>query len=145
MENLLFDSSLVSPNYLLCYVGQCPRKESCIRFWACQQMADDETTHPCVLPTAVSGGQACKYYKEKRVMCGAWGFKRLFAEVKRKDDVAIRGAIKTYLGGNGTYYRYHHGELLLTEAQQQHIINIFKRCGYTEGLEFDGYRNVYDL
>lgn len=48
-------------------------------------------------------------------------------------------------GGNTTYYRFHHGERLLTPEQQKWIINLFRRHGYTEELHFDGYRNVYDF
>jgi hypothetical protein len=49
-----------------------------------------------------------------------------------------------YLGGNGTYYRYDHGERLLTPEQQDWIINLFKQYGYTDNLEFDGDKEVYD-
>ncbi|WP_311776577.1 DUF6078 family protein [Parabacteroides merdae] len=33
---------------------------------------------------------------------------------------------------NTTYYRFHHGERLLTPEQQKWIINLFRRYGYTE-------------
>ena len=96
-----------------------------------------------MLPTAISGGSDCRYYRQKQVVRGAWGFNRLFAEVKRKDDGRIRAEIKAYLGGNGTYYLYHNGKRLLSQEQQNHIVGIFRRYGYTEGLEFDGYRMEY--
>ena len=51
----------------------------------------------------------------------------------------------SYLGGNTTYYRYHNGERLLTPEQQEWIINLFRRHGYTDELRFDEYRDLYDF
>ena len=75
----------------------------------------------------------------------AWGFDTLFVDVKQRDASPLRSAIKDYLGGNGTYYRYHNGERLLTPEQQDHILGLFRQRGYTDNLRFDGYRDVYDF
>lgn len=64
---------------------------------------------------------------------------------EEKDDTPLRDRIKAYLGGNTTYYRYHHGERLLTPEQQQWILDLFHRHGYTDGLHFDEYRDLYDF
>jgi hypothetical protein len=56
-----------------------------------------------------------------------------------------RNQIKKYLGGHGTYYNYNKGKYLLTPEQQEWIMNLLRRYGYTENLRFDGYRNEYDL
>lgn len=77
--------------------------------------------------------------------CGAYGFKALFAEIKKKDEKPIRDRIKKYLGGNTAYYRYHHGKRLLSPDQQEWILALFRQHGYTEELHFDGYRDIYDF
>ena len=75
----------------------------------------------------------------------AWGFNKLFAEVKSKDEASLRLEMKTYLGGNGTYSRYKLGRRLLTPQQQEYIINLFRARGYSDGLEFDHYVDTYDF
>ena len=141
----LFDHNLVPHHYWLCYVERCPQKDNCMRHKACSVMTDTLTHHPCVLPTAIADGRACPYFKPVRVMRGAWGFNTIFKEVKQKDCARLRDMIKAYLGGHGTYYRYHRGERLLTEEQQQYIKDVFVSNGYTMGLEFDGYRMSYEF
>lgn len=65
--------------------------------------------------------------------------------MKKKDDTPLRKRVKAYLGGNTTYYRYHHGERLLTPEQQEWIIALFRRHGYTGELGFDKYLDRYDF
>ena len=48
-----------------------------------------------------------------------------------------------YLGSGGTFYRYRNGERLLMPEQQEWIKNMFTRYGYTDEIEFDGYKEVY--
>jgi hypothetical protein len=47
--------------------------------------------------------------------------------------------------GNGPYYRYHHGEHMLTPHQQEDIMNILARFGSTNGLVFDHYVTGFDF
>lgn len=75
----------------------------------------------------------------------AWGFKKLFYDVKQRDASIIRVHLKCYLGSHSKYYRYANGIYKLTPEQQERILNIFKRYGYTQGLEFDHYEDTPDL
>ena len=47
--------------------------------------------------------------------------------------------------GCGPYYRYHHGEHILTPRQQEDIMNILARFGSTDGLTFDHYVTDFDF
>ena len=58
---------------------------------------------------------------------------------------AMRSLLTKCLGTGGTYYRYHSGKKLLTPEQQEWILNLFRRHGYTQGLEFEGYVEKIDL
>ena len=60
--------------------------------------------------------------------CTAWGFHKLFLNVKHVDDTPIRREIQQYLGSRPTYYRYMNGQLTLTPGQQAGIISIFLPC-----------------
>ena len=97
-----------------------------------------------VLPTVLSLSH-CPYYRKAEQKRMAWGFDKLFAEVKSKDEYSLRSEMKSYLGGNGTYSRYKLGRRMLTPEQQERIIEMFQKRGYGEGLEFDHYVMVFDF
>ncbi|MCH3985676.1 MAG: DUF6078 family protein [Prevotella sp.] len=129
--------------YQICLLSDCPMAEECIRYFAGLHIDKDEHSGFATYPTALKGSK-CEYFKKKRIIQGAWGFHTIFKDVKRCDSASLHNAIKQYLGGNGTYYRYDHGERILTPEQQNWIINLFKQYGYTDNLEFDGDKEVYD-
>ena len=134
----------IPPSYPRCFQSDCPKADTCMRLLASKYIPEGQVRGDAVYPTARKGSN-CQMYKQTRVIRAAYGFSALFAEVKKKDDTPLRDRIKTYLGGNTTYYRYHHGERLLTPEQQQWIINLFRCKGYTEELHFDAYRDMYDF
>lgn len=139
-----FTYDLVPASWPVCFVANCPLAESCLSHLAGLHLPDDLTIGPAIYPTTLRDGK-CGHYKKIRKIQAAWGFDTLFTDVKQRDAAPLRSAIKNYLGGNGTYYRYHNGERLLTPEQQEHILALFRQCGYSENLHFDGYREVYDF
>lgn len=139
-----FTYDLVPASWPVCFVANCPLADSCLNHLAGLHLPDDLTIGPAIYPTALRDGK-CGHYKKIRKIQAAWGFDTLFTDVKQRDAAPLRSAIKNYLGGNGTYYRYHNGERLLTPEQQEHILALFRQCGYSENLHFDGYREVYDF
>ena len=139
-----FDPARIPASFARCFQGDCPKAGACVRFLAGKHVPAGKLSGPAVYPTARRGDD-CELYKPTRVIRAAYGFTALFAEVKRKDDTPLRDRLKAYLGGNTTYYRYHHGEKLLTPEQQEWILKLFRRRGYTEELRFDGYRELYDF
>ena len=134
----------IPPSFERCFQSDCPQAATCARYLAGQHIPAGRVAGPAVYPTARQGDK-CVKYKRTRIMHAAYGFKTIFAEVKKKDDTLLRNRIKAYLGGNTTYYRYHRGERLLTPEQQQWIVNLFRKYGYTENLGFDEYRDLYDF
>lgn len=142
-DNIQQSAGLGMPtDYIYCFQAECPMAEQCIHFYAGQHIGNVRIGST-VFPAARANG-TCGYYKLKRTIHGAWGFRALFDEAKAKDASSLRRQIKDYLGGNGTYYRYHKGERLLTPGQQEWIISLFKRYGYSANLVFDGYRDAID-
>lgn len=140
--SLTFDQ--IPPMFSLCFQGDCPKSDTCIRFLAGSCLPGDRVCGQAVYPTARQGN-TCKMYKKARIIHAACGFTALFAEVKQKDSSTLRNRIRAYLGGKTTYYRFHHGERMLTPEQQKWIINLFHRYGYTGDLHFDAYRDIYDF
>ena len=134
----------IPPSYNRCFQSDCPMADTCTHFLAGQHIPEGQTYGGAIYPTARQNGD-CKHYKQTRAIRAAYGFKALFAEAKQKDGTALRNRVKEYLGGHGTYYRYLHGERPLTPEQQEWILGLFRRNGYTENLCFDSYREIYDF
>ncbi len=141
-NDLTYD--MLPQSWAFCFINGCKNEAECIRHISSCVIPSEATVGRAIYPTAVNT-DPCPHFKPIRKIRAAWGFDTLFSEVKMKDSTPLRGAIKKYLGGHGTYYRYHNGERLLTPEQQQAILNLFKNRGYTTGLEFDHYCNVYDI
>lgn len=139
-----FSFDIVPASWPVCFVPGCPMAETCLNHLVGLHIPGGRTWGPAIYPTALHDGH-CGQYKRIRKIHAAWGFDTLFVDVKQRDASPLRSAIKDYLGGNGTYYRYHNGERLLTPEQQDHILGLFRQRGYTDNLRFDSYRDVYDF
>ena len=144
MKNIVIDKEMVPPGYVMCFNSDCPRHEECLRWIVGQQASDNLRVATTVLPSVLKLSR-CTYYRKAETLRMAWGFSKLFEDVKRKDAKPLRDAMVDYLGGNGTYSRYRLGRRMLSPQQQDYILNLFRRRGYTEGLEFDNYVTTYDL
>lgn len=142
--NIEIDMRQVPPGYVYCFNGECQKHEECLRYIVGQQVDKGLTVAQTVLPTVLRLC-SCPHFQKAELMRMAWGFDKLFAEVKVKDGPVLREKMRAYLGGMGTYSRYKLGRRMLTPEQQEHIIGFFRKKGYTEGLEFDHYVTVYDL
>lgn len=127
-----------------CFQSDCPQADTCAHFLASKFIIKGQVSGPAIYPTSRLNG-TCVCYKQTGIIHAAYGFKALFAEIKKKDEKPIRDRIKKYLGGNTAYYRYHHGKRLLSPDQQEWILALFRQQGYTEELHFDGYRDIYDF
>lgn len=127
-----------------CFQSDCPQADTCAHFLASKFIIKGQVSGPAIYPTSRLNG-TCVCYKQTGIIHAAYGFKALFAEIKKKDEKPIRDRIKKYLGGNTAYYRYHHGKRLLSPDQQEWILALFRQHGYTEELHFDEYRDIYDF
>lgn len=138
MDNIPFNFDSVPPTWEICFNERCPRRETCMRYFVGQNLPTDKSAGPAIYPNALQKDR-CEYFVERQVIRAAWGFRKLFLNVKRIDDTPIRREIQQYLGSRPTYYRYMNGQRTLTPEQQAGIIAIFRAYGYTEELNFDNY------
>lgn len=142
MEELLFDFTTVKPSWSLCFNEKCPRHTTCMRYFVGKQVPSDRTEGLTIYPNALQAG-ACSSFVEKRIERFAWGFRKLFPQVKRVHYATLRDSMKAYLGGHSNYYRYMRGEYMLNPKQQQWILELFGQYGYTENLLFEHYVYSY--
>ena len=123
-------------NWLYCFNSDCQHQEECIRFRSTVALSGSRTWGNAVYPAALHADGSCEHFKQLRIVRQAWGFNLLFKDVKLHDAPTLRSLMKEYLGGNTMYYRYHHGERLLSPEQQAWIKRLFARYCYSD-VDFD--------
>lgn len=144
INGVFVDIDHVAPSWRFCFCEGCPQHGDCLRFQTGLLVPDSMTCGSAIFPSAFRNG-SCRHFKQIRIIHAAYGFSPLFREVKQKDFTMLRTQMKKYLGGHGTYYRYNRGERLLTPEQQEWILQLFARHGYTENMGFEHYRDVLDF
>ena len=107
--------------YSVCFNGDCALRETCMHYLAGQLQPANRYSGHAIYPMAWKSG-TCQSYREKKLVKKAWGFSKLYP-----------------------YYRYHHGENMLSPTQQADIMNILSKFGPTEGLNFDHYVMEWDF
>ena len=144
MEKQLFSFDKVPQDWALCFLTDCPLHEHCQRWLAWSYAPKSVTVHPCITPYALSGDK-CHYYVEPTAIRMAYGFTRLFKNVRRSDYPVLRGSMISYFGSEISFYRYRRGERILSPEQQSWIKHLFAKYGYADEVEFDGYVDQYSF
>ena len=144
-KDIQFDFRNVPKTWQVCFLSECPVKEQCLRQLVAAHLPKSRDFGAAVFPTMDRDEQGCRLFAVGEPKHMAWGFNTIMLEVKSRDEQALRNSMKQYLGGHSNYYRYHNGERLLTPEQQEWIVNLFRRYGYTENLTFDHYAYVFDF
>jgi hypothetical protein len=134
----------VPTGYQLCFNGQCPKRDDCVRFLAGENLPATVMSGPAVYPNALTD-DVCPFFKKTQIIHGAWGFRNLYKGIAKSDVQVLRAKIVEYLGGPVASYDYMHGEKLLTPEQQACIQSFFNDLGYTQNIVFEGYTTVYDF
>lgn len=131
--------------FMVCFNSDCKLRETCMHYQAGLLQPENKLSGHVVFPQAWKSG-TCKCYLEKKIVRKAWGFNRIYRNVPQKEKAEARTYVKSYFSsGNGPYYRYHHGENLLSPKQQKDIMKILAKYGPTEDLTFDHYVTDFDF
>ena len=145
MEEKILNREDIPMGYALCFNSECTKKDCCMHYQARLLMAETRYHGHAVFPTAWQDG-TCKCFREKRMVRKAWGFTHLYDNVPQRDKPEARYCVRSFFsGGNGPYYRYHHGENQLSPEQQDDIMKIIAKFGSTEGIRFDHYVTGWDF
>lgn len=135
----------IPTGYPLCFNEACTKKASCMHYQARLLLPEGCHQGAAIYPTAWQNG-ACEYFREKKYIQKAWGFTKLYDNVPRHQRAEARQNVRSFFSdGNGPYYRYHHGENLLSPEQQDAIMKIITKFGSTDGIRFDHYVEAWDF
>jgi hypothetical protein len=145
MEEKELKAKDIPMGYPLCFNSECADKDRCMHYQARLLMPKEKCYGPAVFPTAWEDGK-CRCFREKRLVKKAWGFSRLYDNVPLEQLAEARRWVHTVFGGgNGPYYRVHHGENMLTPKKQEEILAILAKFGSIEGIRFDHYVTDWDF
>ena len=145
MEENILTYQDVPAKFPLCFNGDCAKKACCMHYQAGLLLPEGRQHGPAIYPTAWQDGE-CKCFREKRLVQKAWGFTHIYDNVPQRDRAEARRCVRLlFSGGNGPYYRIHHGESVISPEQQQDIMNVLAKFGSTEGIRFDHYIEDWDF
>ena len=145
MEEKVLNREDIPMGYPLCFNNECTEKAHCMHYQARLMMPKDRYYGSAVFPTAWQDG-TCKCFCKKRLVQKAWGFSKLYDNVPQRYKAEARRCVRSFFsGGNGPYYRVHHGENMLSPKQQEEIMKIIAMFGSTEGIKFDHYVTEWDF
>lgn len=136
-----YDFSQVGKGFVFCFLSDCPRCNECLRYCAGRELPDDRPFGPAVYPGAYCQGE-CRFFRKNEKVRLATGFG---GGPMRHVFLALRRRMTEYLHGNGVYYQYRNGKKWLSPEQQEHIIEMCRRYGYTGEVTFDCYKDDYDF
>ena len=131
--------------WAVCTNNDCALREKCLRRHAALVAGPKVTAHLCII-THNHDDNSCPYFVENSTVRLARGFSTIFERVSYEHHRAMRRDIMEYLGSvtsKGTYYRYLHGERLLSPEQQAWFSRLMQQYGYSPEITFDSYVDDY--
>ncbi len=136
MKNVNLNWKDVPEGWALCFNGECPLHEACLRWRAGEQAPQEVTVARCITPRALAG-DGCEYFASMEPQTYAYGFSTIYDRVLKADFTTLRKAMTDHLQGKRYYYEYMRGERPLSPEQQQWISNLFRQYGYADSVVFD--------
>jgi hypothetical protein len=132
-----------APNYLLCFINECPRRATCLRWLVGQELQSNEYNILSVNPMHPEvKANKCALYREKKHVRYAKGMMHFYDEMTRSQEVGIKHRLIVHYGRR-QYYEYRRGERLISPEMQEFIGQVCKEHGYTKELRYDGWQDDY--
>jgi hypothetical protein len=132
-----------APNYLLCFINECPRKASCLRWLVGQELQSNEYNILSVNPMHPEvKANKCALYREKKHVRYAKGMMHFYNEMTRSQEIGIKHRLIVHYGRR-QYYEYRRGERLISPEMQAFIGQVCKEHGYTKEPHYDGWQDDY--
>ena len=145
MEEKVLKASDIPMGYAMCFNSGCADKDTCMHYQAMLLTSAGRYSGSAVFPTAWQDGK-CRCYCEKKLVTKAWGFTNLYNNVPHYKRPEARSYVRGVWGnGNGQYYRAHHGEIKLSPAQQEKILQKVSQYGPLDRIKFDHYKIEWDF
>lgn len=132
-----------APNYLLCFINECPRRATCLRWLVGQELQSNDYNILSVNPMHPEVKvNKCALYREKKHVRYAKGMMHFYDEMTRSQEIGIKHRLIVHYGRR-QYYEYRRGERLISPEMQAFIGQVCKEHGYTKEPHYDGWQDDY--
>jgi hypothetical protein len=132
-----------APNYLLCFINECPRRATCLRWLVGQELQSNDYIILSVNPMHPEvKANKCALYREKKHVRYAKGMMHFYDEMTRSQEIGIKHRLIVHYGRR-QYYEYRRGERLISPEMQAFIGQVCKEHGYTKEPHYDGWQDDY--
>ena len=132
-----------APNYLLCFINECPRRATCRRWLVGQELQSNDYNILSVNPMHPEvKANKCALYREKKHVRYAKGMMHFYDEMTRSQEIGIKHRLIVHYGRR-QYYEYRRGERLISPEMQAFIGQVCKEHGYTKEPHYDGWQDDY--
>ncbi len=131
-------------HFLVCYYGQCERREHCLRWIAGPYVPETDGVLTCVnvMNKEVRKG-CCPFYKPDVPVQMKRGFTHLYDDMPKRMGTDIRLELDGHYG-HTMYYKYRNGELPINPDMQRHIVEVCRKHGWTAEPVYDATTEEYD-
>ena len=110
-----------APNYLLCFINECPRRATCLRWLVGQELQSNDYNILSVNPMHPEvKANKCALYREKKHVRYAKGMMHFYDEMTRSQEIGIKHRLIVHYGRR-QYYEYRRGERLISPEMQAFI------------------------
>lgn len=124
-------------SYIVCFIDQCPLRQECLRWLVGQHVNPSLTTYKSVNPrNPEHGGEQCKMFRKKVRVMMKRGFKNMYHDMPGHLESVIRSLLITKWGRKH-YFEMRKGDRLITPSQQDDVVRICKKCGWTGPIVYD--------
>lgn len=132
-----------SAHYLQCFVNDCPRHETCLR-WLCGQHTQETGINIISVNPMNPGVRAneCEMYRENLTTRYAIGMMHFYDEVPGRLERSIKRRL-IHLFSRKTYYDYRKGARPIPPEAQETIARISREEGWTGELHYDGWEDDF--
>ena len=125
--------------YPLCFNHQCAHCPKCLHYQTALANPPQKKYGRVVYPFAWAEGE-CKSFAPAELQELAWGFNNLYEKLSVEQQHEARARLRYYFSaGMSTYYRYHHGECVLSLKRQKDVLDIMSDYGDRNQFSFDHY------
>ena len=133
---MLLTYSLAPHDWAICFQGDCPMKDTCLRYAIGQLAPADLTHHATILPAARQGDH-CSLFATKEPVRIARGMTRLLPRLSSGKISDLRQGLYAIFGSCPHYYRYRAGKYDITPEQQEQVAALFRRFGIEAEPTYD--------
>lgn len=124
--------------YPVCVHSECPKAAECLHRIAFEELRTEMTYMRLLNPDHCTADDSCTNFRSNKPLRYARGFKQMQRHMYPDQYVRFMTILIMEFGRN-PYYDRRRGVIPMPPEEQKLVLQVLKRVGVTEELEFDSY------